>query len=216
MRDRNPFILADLIQMRAEERPDHDVLTFEHYRFMLYGSAQAEGTYNTVDLQTGKLKTFSSSTELPEVLMGCVRDRIAGWEIRPQADERAIGPITVTFKPVHEPRAAKARARPKGVVVWPESLPKPKAGDSVGAKIDRVVRENLYTKHPYIRQRFGTPANVARFTTQDVRKQYETYIRPNKSLRITSAPIVASTSAGSASPSGTRKPSRSSNTMVSR
>ncbi len=28
-----------------------DVLTFEHYQFMVYGSAQSEGTYNTVDLQ---------------------------------------------------------------------------------------------------------------------------------------------------------------------
>jgi len=31
MRERNAFILADLIQMRAEEKPDLDVLTFEHY-----------------------------------------------------------------------------------------------------------------------------------------------------------------------------------------
>ena len=30
MRERNPFILADLIQLRAEEKPDLDVLTFEH------------------------------------------------------------------------------------------------------------------------------------------------------------------------------------------
>jgi len=30
MRDRNPFILADLIQIRADEKPDLDVLTFEH------------------------------------------------------------------------------------------------------------------------------------------------------------------------------------------
>jgi crotonobetaine/carnitine-CoA ligase len=29
-RERNPMVLADLIQMRAEEKPDLDVLTFEH------------------------------------------------------------------------------------------------------------------------------------------------------------------------------------------
>jgi hypothetical protein len=31
MRERNPFILADLIRIRAEEKPDLDVLTFEHW-----------------------------------------------------------------------------------------------------------------------------------------------------------------------------------------
>ena len=30
MRERNPMILADLIALRAEEKPDLDVLTFEH------------------------------------------------------------------------------------------------------------------------------------------------------------------------------------------
>ncbi|MAG31159.1 MAG: ATP-dependent acyl-CoA ligase, partial [Deltaproteobacteria bacterium] len=30
MRQLNPFILADLIRIRAEEKPDLDVLTFEH------------------------------------------------------------------------------------------------------------------------------------------------------------------------------------------
>ena len=35
----------------AEVGGPQDVLTFEHYEFMVYGSAQSEGTYNTVDLQ---------------------------------------------------------------------------------------------------------------------------------------------------------------------
>ena len=30
MRDRNEFILADLIAIRAEQKPELDVLTFEH------------------------------------------------------------------------------------------------------------------------------------------------------------------------------------------
>ena len=30
MRERNEMILADLIQIRAEQKPDLDVLTFEH------------------------------------------------------------------------------------------------------------------------------------------------------------------------------------------
>ena len=30
VRERNAFILADLVQIRAEEKPEHDVLSFEH------------------------------------------------------------------------------------------------------------------------------------------------------------------------------------------
>ena len=45
--------------------------------------------------------------------------------------------------------------------------------------LDKVVRENLYSVHPYRRQRFGTNQSVASFTVDDVRKLYETYIRPN-------------------------------------
>ncbi len=45
--------------------------------------------------------------------------------------------------------------------------------------LDRVVRENLYSQHPYRRQRFGTIANLQRFTVDDVRQLFSTYIRPN-------------------------------------
>jgi len=50
MRDRNPFILADLVQMRAEEKPDHDVLTFEHES--LDGGATPDEVRTYADLQT--------------------------------------------------------------------------------------------------------------------------------------------------------------------
>ena len=50
MRDRNPFILADLVQIRAEEKPDCDVLTFEHYS--LDGGATPDEVRSYADLQT--------------------------------------------------------------------------------------------------------------------------------------------------------------------
>jgi len=50
MRERNPFILADLIQIRAEEKPDLDVLTFEHLG--LDGGATPDEVRTYADLQT--------------------------------------------------------------------------------------------------------------------------------------------------------------------
>ena len=50
MRERNPFILADLIQIRAEEKPDLDVLTFEHHG--LDGGATPDEVRTYADLQT--------------------------------------------------------------------------------------------------------------------------------------------------------------------
>ena len=50
MRDRSPFILADLVQIRAEEKPDLDVLTFEH--FSLDGGATPDEVRTYADLQT--------------------------------------------------------------------------------------------------------------------------------------------------------------------
>lgn len=50
MRDRNPFILADLVQIRAEEKPDLDVLTFEHTS--LDGGATPDEVRTYADLET--------------------------------------------------------------------------------------------------------------------------------------------------------------------
>lgn len=47
------------------------------------------------------------------------------------------------------------------------------------AILSRLVRETLYDKHPYRMQRFGTPASVASFTADDVRRIYGTFARPN-------------------------------------
>jgi zinc protease len=44
---------------------------------------------------------------------------------------------------------------------------------------DEAVRGTLYSKHPYVRQRFGTAETVASFTPEQVRVAYETYTRPN-------------------------------------
>ena len=49
MRERNEFILADLISIRAEQKPDLDVLTFEHYS--LDGGATADEIRTYADLQ---------------------------------------------------------------------------------------------------------------------------------------------------------------------
>jgi crotonobetaine/carnitine-CoA ligase len=49
MRDRNEFILADLISLRAEQNPDLDVLTFEH--LSLDGGATPDEVRTYADLQ---------------------------------------------------------------------------------------------------------------------------------------------------------------------
>ena len=49
VRERNAFILADLVQIRAEETPDRDVLTFEHYS--LDGCATPDEVRTYADLQ---------------------------------------------------------------------------------------------------------------------------------------------------------------------
>ena len=49
MRERNEFILADLISIRAEQKPDLDVLTFEH--LSLDGGASADEIRSYADLQ---------------------------------------------------------------------------------------------------------------------------------------------------------------------
>jgi hypothetical protein len=50
MRERNEMILADLIQIRAEQRPELDVLTFEH--LSLDGGATGDEIRTFGDLQT--------------------------------------------------------------------------------------------------------------------------------------------------------------------
>ncbi len=45
--------------------------------------------------------------------------------------------------------------------------------------MQKVIRNTLYKSHPYHMQRFGTTENVSEFTEADVRKLYETFIRPN-------------------------------------
>jgi crotonobetaine/carnitine-CoA ligase len=50
VRQPNPFILADLVRIRAEERPERDVLTFEH--FSLDGGATPDEVRTYADLQT--------------------------------------------------------------------------------------------------------------------------------------------------------------------
>ena len=50
MRERNEMILADLIQIRAEQRPELDVLTFEH--LSLDGGATPDEVRSYADLHT--------------------------------------------------------------------------------------------------------------------------------------------------------------------
>ncbi len=50
MRERNELILADLIALRAEQKPDLDVLTFEH--FSLDGGATPDEVRSYADLFT--------------------------------------------------------------------------------------------------------------------------------------------------------------------
>jgi zinc protease len=45
--------------------------------------------------------------------------------------------------------------------------------------VSKAVRQGLYSKHPYVRERYGTTETVGSFTTQQVRDLYETYTRPN-------------------------------------
>jgi len=49
VRERNAFILADLVQIRAEEKPERDVLTFEHTS--LDGGATPDEVRSYADLQ---------------------------------------------------------------------------------------------------------------------------------------------------------------------
>ncbi len=50
MRERNEMILADLVQIRAEQKPDHDVLTFEH--LSLDGGATPDEVRTYAELAT--------------------------------------------------------------------------------------------------------------------------------------------------------------------
>lgn len=50
MRERSEMILADLVQIRAEQKPDHDVLTFEH--LSLDGGATPDEVRTFADLAT--------------------------------------------------------------------------------------------------------------------------------------------------------------------
>ena len=50
MRERNAFILADLVHIRAEQKPELDVLTFEHYS--LDGCETPDEVRTYADLQT--------------------------------------------------------------------------------------------------------------------------------------------------------------------
>ncbi|MAE97289.1 MAG: ATP-dependent acyl-CoA ligase [Deltaproteobacteria bacterium] len=61
MRDRNPFILADLVQIRADEKPDLDVLTFEHWS--LDGGATKDEVRSYADLQTNANRIAASLVE---------------------------------------------------------------------------------------------------------------------------------------------------------
>ena len=61
MRDRNPFILADLVQLRAEEKPDLDVLTFEH--FGLDAGATPDEVRSYSDLQTNANRVAAALVE---------------------------------------------------------------------------------------------------------------------------------------------------------
>ena len=50
MRERNDWILADMIEARAEQKPDLDVLTFEH--LSLDGGATPDEVRTYADLHT--------------------------------------------------------------------------------------------------------------------------------------------------------------------
>ena len=64
MRERNEMILADMIQARAEQKPDLDVLTFEH--LSLDGGATPDEIRTYADLFTnaGRISVALSATGL--------------------------------------------------------------------------------------------------------------------------------------------------------
>ncbi|MBK6289355.1 MAG: AMP-binding protein [Gammaproteobacteria bacterium] len=58
MRERNEFILADLISLRAEQKPDLDVLTFEHYSLDDGASADEVRTYADLFTNANRLAAW--------------------------------------------------------------------------------------------------------------------------------------------------------------
>ena len=55
MRERNEFVLADLIQIRAEQRPDLDVLTFEHHSLDAGATSDEVRTYADLAIRANAL-----------------------------------------------------------------------------------------------------------------------------------------------------------------
>ncbi len=49
-------------------------------------------------------------------------------------------------------------------------------------KMEKVLRNTLYTKSPYRRQALGTKETVSSFTPEQVRSLYETFTRPNNAV----------------------------------
>ena len=58
MRERNELILADLIALRAEQRPELDVLTFEHYSLDEGATADEVRTYAQLFTNANRLAAW--------------------------------------------------------------------------------------------------------------------------------------------------------------
>ena len=58
MRERNEFILADLIALRAEQKPELDVLTFEHWSIDGGATADEVRTYSQLFTNANRLAAW--------------------------------------------------------------------------------------------------------------------------------------------------------------
>ena len=59
MRERNEFILADLIALRAEQKPDLDVLTFEHHSLDGGATPDEVRTYAQLAIHANRIAAYN-------------------------------------------------------------------------------------------------------------------------------------------------------------
>ncbi|MFH2007227.1 MAG: AgmX/PglI C-terminal domain-containing protein [bacterium] len=103
--------------------------------------------------ETGRVKTFSSSSELPEALVDCVRGAVARWRFGDLPAEVSLGPVGITFEPgdrgyVGNPARAVARPASREAPVefafeWPAQRPAVGGAPTAGARIREVVRSHV-------------------------------------------------------------------------
>ncbi len=163
------------------------------YHIALRSQTQLEGELRiTAEFrENGRLKAFTSDSELPATFKACLRDRIARWSLPPGTSGRTLGPLTVSFKPVGDTARATAQTPPKrrpgftDTLIWPEAMPTAtRSGDnSVGGRIQRVIRQRVanlrycYNRELIRRPGYRAAARVS-FTINPLGLPYLVRVKP--------------------------------------